>query len=99
MRLRGFRGVAPTGFRLAWEHLYEEPFAGAESEVLRLKLRSIQRDYQRSITMTPPQIMAKLTGFLRPFCEAIGQGQSVETVVLDSLPAPAPHPTAEAGAN
>lgn len=98
MRLRGFRGVVPMGFRLAWEHLYEEPFAGAESDVLRLKLGSIRRDYQRSITMTPTQIMAELTGFLRPFCEAIGQGLSVETVVVNWSPAPAPHPIPEAAA-
>jgi hypothetical protein len=97
MRL-GFRGVAPMGFRLAWEPLYEEPFAGAESDVLRLKLGSIQRDYPRPITMTPTQIMAELTGFLRPFCEAIGQGLSVETVVVNWSPAPAPHPIPEAAA-
>jgi hypothetical protein len=99
MRLRGFRGVAPMGFKLAWEHLYEEPFAGAESDVLRLKLGSIQRDYQRSIAMTRTQIMAELTGFLRPFCGAIGQGQSVETVVVDWSPAPASRPIPEAAAN
>jgi hypothetical protein len=98
MRLRGFRGVAPMGFRLAWEHLYEEPFAGAESDVLRLKLGSIRREYQRSITMTPTQIMAELTGFLRAFCEAIGQGRSVEAVVADWPPAPAPQPIPEAAA-
>jgi hypothetical protein len=95
MRLRGFRGVTPMGFRLAWEHLYEEPFAGAESDVLRLKLGSIQWEYQRSITMTPTLIMAELTRFLRPFCEAFGQGQSVETVVVNWSPAPAPPPIPE----
>jgi hypothetical protein len=98
MRLRGFRGVAPMGFRLAWEHLYEEPFAGAESDVLRLKLGSIRRDYQRSIAMTPTQIMAELTGFLRRFCEAIGRGRSVEAVAVDWSPALAPQPIPEAAA-
>ena len=81
MRLRGFRGVAAMGFRMAWEHLYEEPFAGAESDVLRLKLGSVQRDYPAPVAKTPTRILSELTGFLRPFCEAIGQGQSVASVV------------------
>jgi hypothetical protein len=31
MRLRRFRSVAPMGLTLAWEHLYEEPFAALRS--------------------------------------------------------------------
>lgn len=35
MQLRGFRGVTPMGFALAWNGLYREPFEGAEDRVLQ----------------------------------------------------------------
>jgi hypothetical protein len=81
MRLRGFRSVLPMGFNLAWNHLYREPFEGAEDEVLRLDLSTIEQEYQRSITKPPAQVLAELTAFLRSFCEMIGQGQPVNSIV------------------
>ena len=50
MQLRGFRGVTPMGFALAWNGLYREPFEGAEDRVLAFKLGQIEREYQRPIT-------------------------------------------------
>ena len=47
MQLRGFRGVTPMGFALAWNGLYREPFEGAEDRVLEFKLGQIEREYQR----------------------------------------------------
>src|SRR6266852_1597039 len=70
MQLRGFRGVTPMGFAMAWNGLYREPFEGAEDRVLLLKLGMIERECQRPITKDRNHIMAELTGFLRPFCEA-----------------------------
>lgn len=81
MQLRGFRGVTPMGFALAWRGLYQEPFEGAEDRVLGLKLGQIERQYQQAITKDRAQIMAELTGFLRPFCEAIGRSEFVDPVV------------------
>jgi hypothetical protein len=49
MQLRGFSGVTPIGFALAWNGLYREPFAGAEDRVLQLKLGQIERECERSI--------------------------------------------------
>ena len=48
MQLRGFRGVTPMGFALAWNGLYREPFEGAEDRVLN-SARPIEREYQRPI--------------------------------------------------
>ena len=81
MQLRGFRGVNPMGFVLAWKGLYQEPFEGAEDRVLGLKLGQIERQYQRPITKEHRQIMTELTVFLRSFCRAIGQSQFVDPVV------------------
>jgi hypothetical protein len=81
MQLRGFRGVTPMGFALAWNGLYREPFEGAEDRVLQLKLGQIEREYQRPVVKDRRQIMAELTGFLRPFCEAIGKSEFVDRVV------------------
>src|SRR4051794_31767280 len=81
MQLRGFRGVTPMGFALAWNGLYREPFEGAEDRVLQLKLGQIEREYQRPITRDRGQIMAELTRFLRSYCEAIGQSRFVDPVV------------------
>lgn len=81
MQLRGFRGVTPMGFALAWNGLYREPFEGAEDRVLEFKLGQIEREYQRPITGDHRQIMAELTRFLRLYCEVIGQSQFVDAVV------------------
>jgi hypothetical protein len=81
MQLRGFRGVTPMGFALAWNGLYREPFEGAEDRVLKLKLGQIEREYQRPITKDGRQVLAELTAFLRRFCEAIGQSQFVDPIV------------------
>jgi hypothetical protein len=81
VRLRGVRSVVPMGFNMAWNHLYREPFEGAEDEVLRLDLSTIELEYRRPIAKTPGQVLAETTAFLRPFCEAIGQGQAVNAVV------------------
>src|SRR4051812_33033164 len=87
MQLRGFRGVTPMGFALAWNGLYREPFEGAEDRVLQLKLGQIEREYQQPIAQDQGQIMAELTRFLRSYCEAIGQSRFVDSVV-DSLGQP-----------
>ena len=81
MQLRSFRGVTPMGFAMAWNGLYREPFEGAEDRVLQLKLGQTEREYQRPITKDRRQVMAELTGFLHPFCEAIGHSQFVDQVV------------------
>jgi hypothetical protein len=81
MQLRGFRGVTPMGFALAWNGLYREPFEGAEDRVLELKLGQIEREYERPITADRRQIMTELTDFLRSYCEAIGQSRFVDEVV------------------
>jgi hypothetical protein len=81
MQLRGFRGVTPMGFAMAWNGLYREPFEGAEDRVLQLKLGMIERECQHPITKDRDQIMAELTAFLRSFCDAIGRSQFVDPVV------------------
>jgi hypothetical protein len=81
MQLRGFRGITPMGFALSWNALYREPFEGAEDRVLQLKLGQIEREYERPITKDRQQVMAELVGFLRRYCEAIGDSQFVEPVV------------------
>jgi hypothetical protein len=81
MQLRGFRGVTPMGFALAWNGLYREPFEGAEDRVLEFKLGQIEREYQRPITIDRRRIMTELTDFLRSYCEAIGQSRFVDPVV------------------
>ena len=81
MQLRGFRGVTPMGFALAWNGFYREPFEGAEDRVLQLKLGQIEREYQRPIAQDRRQIMSELTAFLRSYCEAIGQSQFVDSCV------------------
>jgi hypothetical protein len=96
MQLRGFRGVTPMGFAVAWNGLYREPFEGAEDRVLQLKLGQIERECQRSIAKDRSQIMTELTAFLRSFCEAIGQSQFVDTVVNSFQRQPVPVPEAAA---
>ena len=59
MQLRGFRGVIPMGFALAWNGLYREPFEGAEDRVLEFKLGQIEREYQRPITGDRGRIMKR----------------------------------------
>jgi hypothetical protein len=81
MQLRGVRGVSGMGFALAWKHLYREPFEGGKDTVLRLKLERIARQYARPISKQPPQVMAELVAFLRPFCAAIGRNELVDPVV------------------
>ena len=81
MQLRGFRGVTPMGFALAWNGLYREPFEGAEDRVLELKLGQIEREYERPITADRRQVMTELTDFLRSYCEAIGHSRFVDPVV------------------
>jgi hypothetical protein len=81
MQLRGFRGVTPMGFAMAWKGLYREPFEGAEDHVLELKLGQIEREYQHPTSKDRRQIMAELTAFLRRFCGAIGDSQFVDPVV------------------
>lgn len=81
MQLRGFRGVTPMGFAMAWNGLYREPFEGAEDRVLQLKLGMVEREYQLPITKDRSRIMAELIDFLRSFCEAIGRSQFVDPVV------------------
>ncbi len=78
MQLRGFRGVTPMGFALAWNGLYREPFEGAEDRVLELKLGQLEREHQRPIAGDRRQIMTELTRFLRSYCDAIGQSRFVE---------------------
>ena len=80
----------PMGFKMAWEHLYEEPFGGAEDRVLRLHLGEIEHDYQRPITKPPTQVMSELRAFLRAFCQAIGGGQLVHPTVESWNPEAAP---------
>jgi hypothetical protein len=80
----------PMGFKMAWEHLYEEPFGGVEDRVLRLHLGEIEHDYQRPIAKQPPQVITELTDFLRTFCQAIGEGELVHPVVDGWTPEPAP---------
>ena len=55
MRLRGVRGVVPMGFTMAWNQLYREPFEGAEEEVLRLDLTTIELEYRRPIANPRPR--------------------------------------------
>jgi hypothetical protein len=81
MQLRGFRGITPMGFALAWNGLHREPFEGAEDRVLQLKLGQIEREYQRPISKDSGQIMAELTAFLRQFRDAIGRSEFVDPVV------------------
>lgn len=81
MQLRGFRGVTPMGFAMAWQGLYREPFEGAEDRVLQLKLGMIEREYQRPIVKGRNQVMAELTDFLRSYCAAIGRSQFVDQAV------------------
>jgi hypothetical protein len=81
MQLRGFRGVTPMGFALAWNGLYREPFEGVQDRVLEFKLGQIEREYQRPITADRRQIMTRLTGFLRLYCETIGRSEFVDPVV------------------
>ena len=81
MQLRGFRGVTPMDFALAWNGLYREPFEGAEDRVLGFKLGQIEREYERPITRDRGHIMTELTRFLRSYCEAIGQSRFVNSVV------------------
>jgi hypothetical protein len=83
MQLRGFRGVTPMGFTMAWNGLYRQPFEGAEDRVLQLKLGQIEREYQcqRPVAKDRTQILAELTAFLRAFCQAIGESQFVDPVV------------------
>jgi hypothetical protein len=97
MQLRGFRGVTPMGFATAWNGLYREPFEGAEDRVLQLKLGQIEREYQRPITKDRCQILPELTGFLRAFCQAIGQSRFVDPVVdaFQGQPVRLPEATAE----
>jgi len=96
MQLRGLRGVTPMGFGMAWNGLYREPFDGAEDRVLRLKLGQIEREYQRAIAKDRTQVMAELTGFLRAFCEAIGESQFVDPVVNSFQAQPVRQPEAAA---
>ena len=88
--LRGRRSP-PMGFDLAWKHLYLEPFEYVEDQALTSRLQFIQREHQRPITKQPVQIMAEYMAFIRPFCQAIGQGQFVDSVV-DALGQSAPPP-------
>jgi hypothetical protein len=81
MQLRGLRGVTSMGFALAWNGLYREPFEGAEEKVLELKLGIIEREYQRRIAKDRGQMIAELKGFLRPFCEAVGRSEFVDSIV------------------
>jgi hypothetical protein len=81
MQLRGFRGVTPMGFTLAWSGLYREPFEGAEDRVLEFKLGQIERENQRPITADRRWIMTRLTGFLSSYCEAIGRSEFVDPIV------------------
>src|SRR3954468_4189876 len=67
MQLRGFRGVTPMGFALAWNGLYREPFEGAEDRVLEFKLGQIEREYQPPITADRRWIMSRLTGCLHSY--------------------------------
>jgi hypothetical protein len=46
-----------------------------------LKLGQIERECQRPIGKDRRQVMAELTGFLRPLCEAIGKSEFVDRVV------------------
>lgn len=85
MQLRGFRRVTPMGFELAWRGLYLEPFDGAEDRVLRFKLGQIERQYQQLIAKDYTQIMNELKTFLRPFCEAIGRSDFVDTIVMSYM--------------
>ena len=62
--------------------------------LLRARLRDVWPNVRGETLMG----LGYATPFLRPFCEAIGQGQSVETVVVNWSPAPAPHPIPEAAA-
>lgn len=94
MRAKGFRGVTPMGFDMAWNGLYREPFEGAEDEVLRFDLGRIEREYERPITKEPTQVMAELTAFLRALCEAIGRSRFVDPVV-NSLGRPVREAAAE----
>jgi hypothetical protein len=81
MQLRGFHGVTPMGFAMAWNGLYREPFEGAEDKVLRLKLGMIEREYRQPITKDRHRIMIELKAFLRSFSEAIGKSEFVDPVV------------------
>ena len=81
MQLRGFRGVTPMGFALAWNGLYREPFEGAEDRVLELKLGQIEHEYERPITRDHRQITAELAAFLRSYCEATSQSRFVDAIV------------------
>jgi hypothetical protein len=96
MQLRGLRGVTPMGFAMAWNGLYREPFEGAEDRVLQLKLGQIENEYQHPINKDRGQIMAELTGFLRRFCDTIGQSQLVDPVVNSFRGEPARLPEAAA---
>jgi hypothetical protein len=49
--------------------------------VLQLKLGQIDREYQRAIAKDRKQVLAELTAFLHPFCEAIGESQFVDPIV------------------
>jgi hypothetical protein len=80
----------PMGFKMAWEHLYEEPFGGVERRVLPLHLGQIEHDYQRPIEKQPAEIMKELTAFLRLFCQRIGEGQLVHPFVDSWKPEPVP---------
>ncbi len=88
MWLRG-KPSRPMGFALAWKHLYLEPFEHLEDQALASRLRRIQREYQYPITKQPTQIMAEYMPFIRLFCQTIGQGQLIDSVV-NSLGQPAP---------
>src|SRR3954453_12979120 len=81
MQLRGFRGVTPMGFALAWNGLYREPFEGAEERVLAFQLGRIEHENQRSITADRRWIMTRLTGFLSSYCEAIGRSEFFDPIV------------------
>src|SRR4051812_29865303 len=81
MQLRGFRGVTPMGFALAWNGLYREPFEGAEDRVLAFQLGRIEREYQRPITADRRKILIRLKDFLRLYCEAIGKSEFVDPIV------------------
>jgi hypothetical protein len=81
MQLRGFRGVTPMGFAMAWNGLYREPFEGAEDRVLQLKPGQIERDDQCPVTKDRRQIMDELTDFQRRFCGAVGEREFVDSVV------------------
>jgi hypothetical protein len=80
----------PMGFKMAWHHLYEEPFGRVEERVLRLHLGQIEHDYQSPIAKEPARIMAELTAFVRSLCQQIDTGQLVHPIVDSWNPEPVP---------